>query len=241
MIMLSIIIPCYNESGSIPKLLDICRESCKGKDFVEYIFVNNGSTDNSRAIFEQLFALAENRFAKLVDVPVNKGYGYGILQGLYAAGGDVLAWTHADLQTNPKDVIDAFLKYDDALTDNRCIVKGNRVGRNVFDDFFTGGMSLISSILLAAKLNDVNAQPKIFNRKYMELWERAPYDFSLDLYLLYVARRNKIPIETFPVRFEKRLYGEAKGGGTFKGKIKLIKRTFKYIVQLRKDLRNNKC
>lgn len=234
---LSIIIPCYNESGSLPNLINICRESCSDKDNVEFIFVNNGSSDSSKLIFNQLLCLPENScFATLVNVSVNKGYGYGILQGLNTAKGKILSWTHADLQTNPRDVILAYEKYRDTLINGLCVVKGKRIGRNLFDNLFTQGMSLISSLLLSARLSDVNAQPKIFNRNFLPKLNKAPLDFSLDLYFLYIARREKINIETYPVRFEKRIFGEAKGGGSLKGKMKLIRRTFKYIFELRKDI-----
>jgi glycosyltransferase involved in cell wall biosynthesis len=233
---LSIIIPCYNESESLLNLINVCRETCRQKENIEFIFVNNGSTDNSKIIFSQLLSLPENIFATLVNVPVNKGYGYGILQGLYNAKGKILAWTHADLQTNPKDVILAFEKYYDSLINGDCIVKGKRIGRNLFDELFTYGMSLISSLVLSAKLSDVNAQPKIFNRKILQMLDKAPYDFSLDLYLLYLGRRENLKIESYPVIFERRLFGESKGGGSLVGKLKLIKRTFKYIFELRKDV-----
>ena len=71
---------------------------------------------------------------------------------------------------------------------------------------------------------------------FMNHLKKAPYDFSLDLYLLFVANRVKISIKSFPVFFSNREFGEAKGGGTLKGKFKLIKRTIGYIIELRNDI-----
>jgi glycosyltransferase involved in cell wall biosynthesis len=238
---LSIIIPCYNECDSLRKLFEICREACLGKNFVEFVFVNNGSTDNSQVILDELICLPENKFfAKVVKVEVNKGYGYGILQGLFNSEGEVLAWTHADLQTDPKDVIVAYEVFENNLVNNKCIVKGERKGRPFFDALFTIGMSFFASIMLYGRFFDINAQPKMFNRKSLEYLTNAPNDFSLDLYLLYIAKTEGFKIQTFPVVFRKRLFGEAKGGGTFKGKIKLIKRTIKYISELRSKIKNGK-
>ena len=56
---------------------------------------------------EQLSHLLD-RFGRVVTVPVNLGYGHGILSGLREAKGDYLAWTHADLQTDPADVVKAW-------------------------------------------------------------------------------------------------------------------------------------
>lgn len=236
MITLSIIIPCYNEALSLSNLFDTCRLACENRCDVEFVFVDNGSIDNSASVFDKLLSKKENNFARLVTIPINKGYGFGIIQGLFQAGGQVLAWTHADLQTDPTDVILAFEKYKDQLLKNICIVKGKRKKRNWLDALFTSGMSLFASMLLASRFSDINAQPKMFNRELLSKFDVAPTDFSLDLFLLYVARTNKIQINTYPVFFNKRNFGESKGGGTLRGKIKLTNRTVKYIFVLRKNI-----
>ena len=73
----------------------------------------------------------------MVHVLENKGYGNGIKQGLKIAEGKFIGYTHADLQTDPKDVIKAF----DIIKLNNCneniFIKGNRKGRPFFDQFFT--------------------------------------------------------------------------------------------------------
>lgn len=236
LINLSIVIPCYNEAKSLPSLFLACSNACKGRNDIQFIFVNNGSNDETQIVLNQLLSQESINFGKSVHVPINKGYGFGILQGLAIAEGRVLSWTHADLQTDPKDVVLAYELYKIKLESNQCIVKGERKGRNIFDNIFTGGMSLISSLFLNQKLWDINAQPKIFHRDFMKYLKKAPFDFSLDLYILFVANRIKICINIFPVFFSNREFGVAKGGGTLKGKFKLIKRTIGYIIELRNDI-----
>ena len=235
-INLSIVIPCYNESKSLPRLFLACLNACKSRNDIQFIFVNNGSQDETQIVLDQLLSQEKYNFGKSVHVPINKGYGFGILQGLAVAEGSILSWTHADLQTDPKDVVLAYELYKVELESNNCIVKGERKGRNLFDNIFTSGMSLISSLFLKQKLWDINAQPKIFHREFMNHLKKAPYDFSLDLYVLFVANRIKTSIKSFPVFFSNREFGEAKGGGTLKGKFKLIKRTIGYIIELRNDI-----
>ena len=235
---LSIVIPCYNESEAIPNLFNICRKCCEDRNDIEFIFVDNGSTDSTNLIFNELLSNPLNIFAKLVSIKKNIGYGNGIIQGLNSANGKILAWTHADLQTDPKDVVLAYEKYKECLFYNLCIVKRNRIKRNVFDQFFTFGMSLFSSFMLKKKLFDVNAQPKIFNKIFYKDLINPPNDFSLDLFLLYSALDKGLTINSFPVIFKNRHSGIAKGGGTLKGKIKLINRTFNYILSLRRKLQN---
>ena len=93
-------------------------------------------------------------------------------------------------------------------------------------------MQVYCSLILKKKLNDINAQPKLFSRKfYTDHFADAPSDFSLDLFLLLEAEK----IKTIDVFFHKRKLGKAKGGGTMRGKIKLIKRTLDYIKNLKSN------
>ena len=91
---------------------------------------------------------------------------------------------------------------------------------------------------LGVSLNDINAQPKMFNRAFYDKFMRknAPYDFSLDLFLLYQAQKNDYSVLEVPVIFADRQYGEAKGGGSWKTKFRLIKRTAAYIMELKGKL-----
>ena len=237
---LSIVIPCYNEGQNLKLLLESCRNAIGERDDIEVIIVDNGSTDLSLINLEIILKDRKYSFVNLKKVKKNIGYGHGILEGLSVAKGKVLSWTHADLQTDPLDVILAFEKYKVDLINSICIVKGNRIGRNFFDTIFTAGMSILSSIFLRSILWDINAQPKIFNKNLMLLLDKAPLDFSLDLYLLYMVNKSKIRINSYPVKFSNRKFGQAKGGGTLSGKIKLIKRTLKYIIELRKNVLNEK-
>mgnify|MGYP006082629969 CR=1 FL=1 len=234
----SITLPCYNEEQNIPNIFKRFQDALGVRRDIEVILVNNGSTDNSGQVLAKEKEKPENYFSKIVSVTKNQGYGFGILSGLKESRGEFLGWTHADLQTDPYDIVravDILENRDDVKT---ILLKGKRIKRNIFDELFTSGMSIISSFALQSKLNDVNAQPKIFHRSFYKLIvENAPYDFSLDLYILYKANIMKLKIVELPVAFDKRLYGESKGGGTLKGKIKLIRRTWAYIFELRRKLR----
>jgi glycosyltransferase involved in cell wall biosynthesis len=234
---LSIVIPCYNEAQNLPELINRLQTSAAQAKFpLQFILVNNGSQDNSQEIMAQALARPENHFIKLVEVKVNQGYGYGILAGLRAASGDFLGWTHADLQTDPLDVILGFEYLLNSPYPQNSLLSGRRMGRPFLDEIFTSGMSFIASIALGTRLADINAQPKIFHRSFLGKMTDPPLDFSLDLYLLWLAKKEKLQIIEHPVFFAKRQFGEAKGGGTFQGKIKLVVRTWKYIFALKRKL-----
>lgn len=232
---LSLIIPCYNEEKNIPLIFERITAAIDFNAFpIEVILVNNGSADNSAAVLREQLQKYNLPQIKTVAIEKNKGYGYGILYGLEQAQGQVLAWTHADMQTDPADVIAAYKKYKE-FKDETLLVKGKRKNRRFSELFFTFGMQVLASLALKTWLDDINAQPKLFGRSFYERYIKgsAPNDFSLDLYVLYMAKKHG-KIAQIPVVFKERKFGEAKGGGgsDFKTKFKLIKRTLNYTLAL---------
>lgn len=231
---LSIVVPCYNEEKNLPGLITAFAKAI-GKRKVELVMVNNGSSDNSQQVLEQL--QSDNSFISIVTIDINEGYGHGILTGLRNAKADVLGWTHADLQTDPFDVIKAFDLLQQQANPETSYIKGDRKGRPAFDQFFTMGMSLFESLYLKTRLWDINAQPNIFHRSFFQQWQEiAPKDFSLDLFVLYQARILDISIVRFAVEFPERIHGTSSWNTSLSGKWKFIKRTFEFSLELKKGL-----
>jgi glycosyltransferase involved in cell wall biosynthesis len=233
-IKLSIIVPCYNEEKNIPLILEKFNEVIND-EYIEVIVVNNGSTDNSKNILDKL--IPKYSFARVVEVKINKGYGFGITSGLQDAKGEFIGYTHADMQTDPTDVLKA-LKIIESQSDSKnCYVKGDRKKRPLFDQFFTMGMSAFETIYLGKKLWDINAQPNIFHKSFFEnIKDNCPKDFSLDLYLLYMAQIQGLNVVRFNVIFPERIYGKSSWNTGLSSKYKFIKRTLNFSFKLKKEL-----
>ncbi len=237
--MLSVVLPCYNEKDNLEALFGRLDVLADKNNNIEIILVNNGSTDGSDQVFEKELTKRTTGNFRVINVERNIGYGFGILSGLRAAKGDVLAVTHADRQTDPLDVLEAYSLYTSA-NDSDLLVKGFRKNRKISEAVFSYGMGVLASLVLGTRLTEINAQPKLFSKRFFDQYEKlAPHDFSLDLYFLYQAKKHG-HIKDFPVYFAKRVAGEAKGGSgsSFKTKWKLIKRSFSYIFELRKQVKN---
>lgn len=230
---LSIVVPCYNEAENIPVILERFAEIITRND-IEVILVDNGSLDDTPELLKKL--LPNYSFARTIRVEVNEGYGYGIVQGLKACTGDFIGWTHADMQTDPEDLIKALAILEKNKSDQKLYVKGNRKGRHLFDQFFTSGMSLFETVYLGVPLHDVNAQPNVFSREFFEQWQNPPKDFALDLYALYMAQKSGLKVIRFDVLFPERLHGESHwNNGSLKAKWKFIKRTLNFSVKLKRE------
>ncbi|WP_160309528.1 glycosyltransferase [Lysobacter capsici] len=230
---LSLVIPCYNEAANLPLLVARLRETFLD-DRAEVVLVDNGSTDDSPAVLARLLAGQER--IRSVRVEVNQGYGYGILTGLRAARGDVLGWTHADMQTDPQDALRGLVLYDQAADPARVFVKGRRYGRPAADVAFTVGMSVFETVLMSRRMWDINAQPTLFPRAFFERWREPPHDFALDLYAYYQALRDGLRVQRFAVRFGERAHGSSHWNVNWQAKLRFIKRTVDFSLRLRQGL-----
>ena len=231
-IKFSIVIPCFNEAKSLPALLHMYKQAVT-RDDIQIVVVNNGSSDESKTILDK--ATGDYPFLKVVTVSVNQGYGFGILSGLKEADGEYLGWTHGDLQAPAGDIIKAVEIIEREGNPQNIYVKGNRKERPPFDNFFTFGMTIFESVYLRCFLYDINAQPNIFHKNFFASWSNPPYDFSLDLYALYQAKKQKLRIVRFPVIFGKRIHGESHWNVNWMGKWKFIKRTLQFTFKLKKS------
>lgn len=234
---LSIVVPSHNEAPNLPILLERFLHVYKDHPF-ELIIVNNVSKDRSLQVLEEYARRPEFSFLTVIDEPV-PGYGRAIVTGLRQASGEVLSWTHSDLQTDPKDVIRGFELFATHSFADNAVIKGKRMNRTFAPWLFTLGMSVIASATLSTRLWDINAQPKLFTRKFFEKYcVEPPEDFSLDLYLLVLARKNNCRVLTFPVFFEKRLHGVSSWAFNWHSRLKSVVRTIKYIFELKNKLKD---
>jgi glycosyltransferase involved in cell wall biosynthesis len=229
----SLVIPCFNEAASLPELLVRCKRVVAESPATEVILVDNGSTDDSPAVLAGLFGASGVR---AIRVEENRGYGHGILEGLRTAHGERLGWTHADLQTDPRDAVAGFALFDHAPCPERLFVKGRRYGRPLGDVAFTVGMSLFESALLRQPMWDINAQPTLFHRSFFERWPAPPSDFALDLFAYGIAARQGLDVQRFPVAFGERAHGSSHWNVDFPSKLKFIRRTVTFSLELRHRL-----
>lgn len=192
--------------------------------------MDNGSTDSSPDILRELLPTYPG--CRSIRIDENHGYGFGLLFGLKAARGDVLGWTHADMQTDPLDTLrgmEIFEKHG-----RNIFVKGRRYGRPLNDVVFTIGMSMFETILLGKPMWDINAQPTMFSRTFFESWQDPPHDFSLDLFAYYQALKMGLAVHRFPVRFGERAHGVSHWNINWAAKRKFIKRTVDFSLKLRR-------
>jgi glycosyltransferase involved in cell wall biosynthesis len=100
---ISIVVPLYNEEESLPKLHQWIERVMQENQFTyEIIFVNDGSTDRSWQVIEQLKAKYPN--VRGIKFRNNYGKSPALYCGFQAALGDVVITMDADLQDSPDEI-----------------------------------------------------------------------------------------------------------------------------------------
>lgn len=223
---IGIVIPCFNESGNLPRLVDECRKVSEMSE-IDFLIVDNGSTDITQRILKDLLP---QRGISSIRIEKNIGYGNGIKIGLRNLSQDYLGWIHADLQTSPKEILKLSEKISSPYSLE--LIKGFRRNRPFTDRFFTGGMSLYSSIKLHCKIRDSNGQPTIISRSLYNKWKNIPDDFSIDISCLYLAISGQATIHRVDTNFGPRNFGNSSWNTGISSRLKLTKRTIKFVREI---------
>lgn len=167
-ILVSIIIPVYNEQNLIKKLLKKVNAVKNIKK--EIIIINDGSSDNTREILK---SECQNLFDKLIDCKKNKGKGYACRLGIKKAKGQIIIIQDGDLEYNPKNytrLIKPILHNKSKVVYGSRVLKGAKRTRpktlsfaiRIFANHF---LTFLSNILNNQNLTDAHTCYKVFLSK----------------------------------------------------------------------------
>lgn len=209
----SVVVPCRNEAGSIADIVERVPEM--GRE-TELIFVENGSTDDTRSRIEEEIANSDRQMRLIVREAAGKWN--AVKAGFADARHEVLMILDADLTVAPEDLP----KFYDALASGRGeLINGSRFVYgmesgamrflNLFGNkFFAGVMSRV----LGQYVKDTLCGTKVL---LQEDWQRirslrselGPDDPFGDYHLLLGAALLGLRILNVPVRYGARTYGES--------------------------------
>lgn len=169
--LLSIVVPCYNEQEALPYFYkEICRvaeqmKASHGADF-EFIFVDDGSKDKTLSIARELHK--QDARVRYISFSRNFGKEAGILAGLEASKGDYVAMMDADLQDPPAllpQMLDALLKEDYDCAATR---RTNRKGEPPIRSFFARMFYKIINRLSDADIVDGARDYRLMRRRMVD-------------------------------------------------------------------------
>ena len=219
LIMVSLLIPAYNEEQSITSTIENAKllfKNLKIKDF-EIIVINDGSTDKTKEY-------AKKTGAKIITHPQNLGYGFSLKNGIKNAKFQTIIITDAD-QTYPFDEVPKlYTEYKKGFD----MVVGKRIGykESLFKIILRKILKFVVEFAAGRKIPDINSGLRIFKRDTIK--EYLPhlcetFSFTTSATLAYMM--NGKFVSYVPIN-----YGKRKG----KSKVNLVRDSFKtifYIMQ----------
>jgi len=223
--ILTLIIPCFNEEENLPELFESCSKytAVTGGRFV---FVNNGSSDNSRNFLDSI----SHPKISVVSIEINDGYGNGVWHGVKSANTELIGWIHAD----QAKLLGELNLGRDAISAQNGFYKGFRVGRPKKEEIISFCMSMICSLILGTRLREINAQPSIYPRKLLMLIEEPPKDFSFDMYVYFKAVSNGLKENRIRVQMPIRSKGTSSWNTGTRAIIKMSLNTISAAIQMKR-------
>jgi glycosyltransferase involved in cell wall biosynthesis len=164
---ISVVIPLLDEAESLPELSAWIEKVMKEHGYsYEIIFVDDGSTDSSWQVIEQL--RAANDSVKGIKFQRNYGKSAGLNEGFRAAQGDVVVTMDADLQDSPEEIPELRRMI---MEEGYDLVSGwkkkrydNTLTKNIPSKFFNAVTRSVSKI----RLHDFNCGLKAYRNKVIK-------------------------------------------------------------------------
>ena len=207
----SIIIPAYNEEGSLPELycriMLLIHEMKKNGTISQYelIFVNDGSTDTTEKVMFDLHEKDNN--VRVISLRRNFGKATALNTGLRHVKGDIIFTIDADLQDDPKELPRFIEKLEEGydLTVgwkmNRLDPAEKRLPSKLFN--------MVTSVFSGVNLHDHDCGFKAFRR---EVADSLDLYGELHRYIPVLAHRQGFRITEIPIEHHKREFGHSKYG-----------------------------
>jgi len=204
---LSIIIPAFNEELLIESTVEAISDFLeKNFDDSEIIIVNDGSTDNTKAVIENLIVKNDGKInLKLVNNKRNRGKGYSIKQGMTHSTGEVRVFMDADLPFNPKvikEIYKQIMNGSDIVIGDRNNPQSELVNVHPVRKLAGFVYSIFVRLVVSGGITDTQCGLKGFSDEAARfIFSRTTIDgFGFDVEVLRIGQKKLFSISKLPVR-----------------------------------------
>ncbi len=208
--ILSIIIPVYNEKKTILEILKRLETVNFGCDY-EIVVVDDGSTDGTSALLKSKIK-NQNEKIRIIFKEKNEGKGAALRCGFQEARGEIIAIQDADLEYNPQDLPKLIQLIPRGQTD---IVYGSRFlikQKARYKIFYLGNrlIAFLFFIFYGRKITDPWTCYKVFRKSIIQNLRLESNGFEMELEMTTKFLRQGHKILELPISYQSRTYAEGK-------------------------------
>lgn len=223
-VVLSIIIPCYNERENIINILDKIDQVEEIRK--EIIVVDDCSTDGTREILENK---VRDRVAQLIYHEKNGGKGAALKTGFAHATGDIVIVQDADLEYDPMEYKDVILPI---VEEKAKVVYGSRFKNSPAKGYLANRLAnkfltVLSNLFTHQRLTDMETCYKAFCREVIQSVDIEEKRFGFEPEITAKISDMRIRIREVPISYYPRTNEEGKKIG-FKDGLRAIYCIVKY-------------
>jgi dolichyl-phosphate beta-glucosyltransferase len=201
---LSVVVPCYNEEQRLPRTIEQIEQYLDGHGIsYELILVDDGSSDGTRRVMDE--AASRNRNARIQALPVNRGKGRALAEGVKLARGAEVLVTDADLSTPIEELehLENALAAGAGVAIASRAVKGSsvEVSQPIYRVLMGKVFNLIVQVFLLPGIWDTQCGFKLFRADVAHpVFAALTTDgFGYDPEVLYLAKKRGVRIAEVPV------------------------------------------
>jgi len=200
----SVIVPCFNEIGSIEETIDeLVRVTTPAG--AEIIVVDDGSTDGTRERLREIADLTGESRVRVLFHNTNHGYGAAIKTGVRRAGSETIVIIDAD-GTYPCDRIPDLVVAAESVD---MVVGARTEGKDpqpLLRRFAKSVLRGHCSWLVGERIPDLNSGLRVFHRSVFDRFSRVlPDGFSLTTTITVAAMRNRYTVLFVPITYADRV------------------------------------
>ncbi len=217
--LLSVIIPCFNEEETVSRCVNRLRQISDEQVSLEIIIVDDGSTDRSLVIAQELARQHEN--TQIISLEGNQGKGAALRAGFQVATGDFVAVQDADLEYNPQDLKKLL---EPLINGDADVVMGSRfasVGahRVLYFWHYLGNrlLTFISNMFTDLNLTDMETCYKVFTREVIKNIKIEENRFGFEPEIVAKIAHQRLRIYEMGISYSGRTYEEGKKIGFMDG------------------------